>query len=635
MSTGVTHPLDQLRKRLQSSLAMEPQFEHAWSDSDKTKKVFARIRAQHESLGAAPNSPAVADEVAYFRRHGQPNGWRGLKYTCIGAGSPDASGWCLLSETGLLEKLLALVQSGTEPRLQIKCFRALLACYWRVPYSKVGKELKTGWKLLRYWLALQLPLIGDQLGVKTDWFDVLSKHVNLLHDNPCGRYGPRLINGDSSELNAVIDVLNISSDSWIHEEAILAQIRTGISWDDVEFNNKIPNLLSISTGNNTRISGSLKIRCVAMLTSRYACCQNSLERSDLRDKAVSVIGNPWLDRGLWAERVTDSQGQPDEKARKMVDGWLKRSLIKDFFELLSYDGVGDPKRLKYWTRFIPYIEDMWFGLGPYTKEQRSEEINKFKVRAKGRLFNISKTTRYNNAFIMKIGSYLAIEFGQKGNAFFLFQGDRILKELSCSLVSNGEVNSISVNLLKSNYYNDLMLHLYHGYNWEDRFDAEIYPVIGHIVDKNVMSLNELASKYSLHVVDHRSKDGNFWVYADDRIEVITDSLKRLGFQYKSGKGWWRGETKRDVTEDAHIQQYQYTTYGYTQQTAVSKPAVTNKNMTGLSLSELINKYSLHVDDRRLKGGSYWVRTDDQVGVVSDSLMRLGFQYRAGKGWWRE
>ena len=61
--------------------------------------------------------------------------------------------------------------------------------------------------------------------------------------------------------------------------------------------------------------------------------------------------------------MLDQAGKPDDEAREMILGWLRRRLIKDFFELLSEDRAAEPRRLNYWLRFEPAIEDMWFVLG--------------------------------------------------------------------------------------------------------------------------------------------------------------------------------------------------------------------------------------------------------------------------------
>jgi hypothetical protein len=97
----------------------------------------------------------------------------------------------------------------------------------------------------------------------------------------------------------------------------------------------------------------MQIKCVASLVSRYAKCSERPEHQGLRDAAVSIVGNPWLRRASWDANVLGDTGQPDDGARELVYGWLKRRLITDFFELLSSDATGDRRRLDYWLRFEP------------------------------------------------------------------------------------------------------------------------------------------------------------------------------------------------------------------------------------------------------------------------------------------
>lgn len=50
---------------------------------------------------------------------------------------------------------------------------------------------------------------------------------------------------------------------------------------------------------------------------------------------------------------------------------------------------------------------------------------------------------------------------------------------------------------------------------------------------------------------------------------------------------------------------------------------------------LVNRYGLTVKDLRSDGGNLWVRTDDSVQEVNSWLSYWGFQYKAGKGWWKK
>ena len=217
---------------------------------------------------------------------------------------------------------------------------------------------------------------------------------------------------------------------------MFAQVNAATTLEDEGFKEKLLQLLLMAVGNGgVKTSEALRIRCVASLVSRYAGCKDRSEHVELRDAAVSTVGNPWLRRENWDAWVVNDKGKPDDLAREMVNGWLKRRLISDFFMLLSIGEKGDQRRLAYWLRFEPFIGDMWFALGTDAQKERGEHFDDFRSRAKGRLLDLEGATSDNNAFVMRIGEHLAVEFGAKGNAFFLFRWDSLDESLVSTLTS--------------------------------------------------------------------------------------------------------------------------------------------------------------------------------------------------------
>ena len=59
------------------------------------------------------------------------------------------------------------------------------------------------------------------------------------------------------------------------------------------------------------------------------------------------------------------------------------------------------------------IDAMWFALGTNAQNRSDEHFKKFKMWAAGRLLNLKGSTADNNAFVMQIGQYLAVEFLMK------------------------------------------------------------------------------------------------------------------------------------------------------------------------------------------------------------------------------
>lgn len=541
-------PLDILRARLLSTFNLDLGRADEWTDSVATERMTERVRQRHDGLGSPPDPATIASAVAHFRRSGLPDGWRGLKRVCFGAGSRDEMGWCVLSDKALREKLMNLAQNQEQARKRVRCFQSLLASYWSFSLKSADEEEKTGWLALREWLDARLPSVVRDSVRTPGWLSTLVANRNLLRDDPCAKYGAKLLAGDGSEFHAAIAGLGIPSDSWVPEEAVVAQMRAGAALGHDRFRDTLPRLLSIATEKiGLVLSRSLQTRCVALLVSRYVKIPSQPEDIALRDAAVDIIGNPWLRKASWDAWVVDECGRPDDGGREMVYGWLKRRLIKDFFELLSQDGTGDSRRLDYWLRFEPFIDDMWFALGTNARCRRGESFKDFRSRAKGRLLNLESTTANNNAFIMRMGDHVAIEFGENGNALYLFRWGDLPSAVSQKLLSGRERADVTIHQLKSSdrVIDKPMRHVdspVSMVSWEQKFDADICPLLGQRPKERpafVPYLEMLLKGYGFEGEDRRPQGGALWVLADDSHSAFSSKVRGLGFKYHSGKGWYK------------------------------------------------------------------------------------------------
>ncbi|MFN3630206.1 MAG: EH signature domain-containing protein, partial [Casimicrobiaceae bacterium] len=522
MSTRQMTPLKALRKMLQEAFAASLRHSDGWTDDRANQKMVEKLRARHEGPGAPRDTKTIESAVLFYRRTGQPEGWRGLKRVCFGLDLMVDNGWCIFSDEALRERLFWLAQGQATARKRIKCFQALLSSYWRFPLHDAEPNAHAGWLSLRRWLDRNLQSIEHDLQNERKtvprWFATLKEHRNLLHEHPCERYAPKLLSSDTTELSAVMDGLGIPSDSWVPKEAVLAQVVVACRRTHAELVSALPNLLKIIEAKGAfELAKSLRRRCVALLVSRYAKVPRSPENTRLRNAAVLEIGNPWLHRASWDAYVVDNHGRPDHAAREMVFRWLKQRLIKDFFELLATDRAGDRRRLDYWLRYEPFIEDMWFALGSATRNRHDRAFQEFRTRAKGRLLHLGGTTPENNAFVMKIGGYLICEFGETGNAFYLFSMDDLPPWISRMLMSGADGWDVEISQLKSAHYAILKMNhrdrLSAFESWEQKFDAEICRLLGLQPKERpafVPDLESLLKQYQLHAEDKRPKGGAIW-----------------------------------------------------------------------------------------------------------------------------
>ena len=526
--------------------------------SDPTEIIQARLRVQrdHSSAGIVGDQRSISAAMASLRADGNIKGFRELKYVCLGMGTVYANGWCALADGHLRNHVANLVEAQPEMRRRIRCFQALLASFWGFPlnHKETSIEARAGFVELRKWLRSERERILKSREPKPSWFNALTKHLVLLSDQPCDKFGLALLLGDASEFEDARESLAIPGDSWVIEEAVIAQMQAGCGLDDDAFKEKLPNLVNIVTGRSgVELGVPLRQRSVSLLVSRYSNCRERPEQIELRDAAVAIIGNPWLRRANWDACVVDANGKPDNQSREMVNGWLKRRLISDFFQLLSVDGTGDRRRVEYWLRFEPLIEDMWFALGWEAQNRRGEQFNDFKDRAKGRLLDLDRSTSDNNAFVMKVGRYLLVEFGAKGNAMFVFEWDRLSQGMFETLTSGRARASVHIDLLKDKNYLERLIHRDAASQpWERRFDACLVPRIGRpgapprsvkvgsSVSLPVSSkdpIREFAIVNALRVEDNRSKGGALWILGVEQPSNVAAQLSAWGFRSKSPRGW--------------------------------------------------------------------------------------------------
>lgn len=537
--------LSELNAGLAKSFSGGARHPETWSDVARMEK--ARIQVEREFGGAAIQADprSIMASVAEFKRTRSVSNFRELKYICLGAGAVDTRGWCILADEELRDKVARRISEEKQAHRRLRCYQALLATYFSFPINSIQPEAKAvkGWENLRTWLRTQRGRMAAATGNPLPWVKALEAHAQLLTDKPCDRFGAEMLKGNTKALNDALDGLSIPRDSWVVEEAVFAQIEAADRLVDSSFSATLPDLISIVNGKSGIVLvDSLKIRCVAALVSRYARSSNRPEIPALRDLATNVIGNPWLRRANWDAWVR-TDGRPDSDAREMIFGWLKGRLVADFFELLSADGVNDSRRLAYWLRLVPFIEDMWFALGTSALSRRDSNFNEFRNRARGRLLELEGTTADNNAFAMRIGEYLAVEFGAHGNAFYLLRWDSLPPAVNRALTSGKLSEAIAISQLRPSNNAMRLIHRDSQVavkSWEQKFDDTLVPALGIELDSRPACIPEievLLQELSVEVFDGRRLGGAIWIRHHERNTHLARKLSSMGFVFRTGRGW--------------------------------------------------------------------------------------------------
>ena len=393
--------------------------------------IRAEVRALRALVGGAGASSGGSQDrigaaVALFRETGRLTDTRTARLVCWGTRIATPSQPALLDDGERFAPLLDEVDGyRTFPRPYRSCWRGLLDGYLRYDPDEAATTGRRNWGLLREYLNDNLPGL-ERSGQPPDWLTVIDGHANILTEDPCARYGAGLVEASDDPLEILRRELSAGDSSWSSVRRIFeAQIAAAVGFDDRRFRRALPRVLEVIDAHPL-----LADAAIARVLDRYAEVVPPEVEPGLRDASVSRWGNPWL--GWNDKKWTQVRGG----TRQMVSSWLKLRFIETFFGLLSEDKANDQRRIAFWKKQVDDIDDMYFALGESAYTDPRPDFRALHQEMKGRLLKLENGGgARNNAFIMRIGGHVFVEFGEKGNAMFAFDGEQLPFDLSRRTIS--------------------------------------------------------------------------------------------------------------------------------------------------------------------------------------------------------
>jgi len=479
----------------------------------------------------------------------------------------DASKPCILEDQDCFQAVLnpknGLGQWVGHPRRFRRCYRGLMSSYFSYNWRNASKPDvgQKNWQKLRKYLWKHNEQIVDGT-VNLDWVDVAREHRDVFSDNPCSAYADAALDGDTEQIDIVTRELGIGQDSWFQWELIMAQVRHAIGLGDGAFKALIPNLLALIAGNEL-----VREQAMIQILDRYAGSAEPGLHQELRDRAVAWWGNPWLpsDEVRW--------GGVKKGTRDLVAEWLRRDFIEAFFSKLARDGVGDKRRADFWLRYVKSMTDVHFGLGTHALFSRDRDFVVLREKMKGLSVRLQDPSATNNAFIMRIGPLVAVEFGGQSNALYGYDARRDLPFNTAMpfRVPVGAPNSLKhpppVRVLWMRHQDGI-----NGYRrWEEMFEAELKAQFGIVPDDQTQparrrrpqaapraredvatraprqpppyseeAFRKFIDEHGLRTRDSRAKGGNLHVYASSEDPQVELTLRTWGFDYQVAfQKWWK------------------------------------------------------------------------------------------------
>lgn len=592
-------PLETLRARLLAAADPQQIFRApVWGNPGVMTEALRDLKRVFDDDAGLPSEDLLQSTLQRFGSTREVGNFTELKHVCYGVTVPVPVGDSqlrVIDRKSLFNRLLILVeQREAQPKQFRRCYQGLLSGYFGYDrHADVPGSGGSNWKLLREYLGDKLGPIKRataQRGSIPDWLRTLMAHRNLLTDDPCSRYAAALVKGKATELKEACAGLGIANGSWVWGETLMAYMGAVCNGDDAHFRKDLAGVLDLVKERlNFKLAPTWATRATALAVARYSRCADKPEHPDLRDACLDWIGNPWLKRTAWDAQVKH------EPARKMVEGWLKRRLIKDFFELLAEDGGADLRRLNYWLKWEPQITDMWFVLGADARRNRSEPFVELRKRMTGRARVLGDNNSQNNAFVMRIGPLLVIEFGVTGNACYVFPASDFRTDL--------ETESLSIYALKQKEQATRLSHLS---QWESRFDYELKRLLQSVpASKGVLQPTEPAP-----AVRPPASHGERWN------------------ETRPGRAVDNAVSTRATTERTDLA---------TRPQSVPSPArgwhFTHEHFA--IVKGRCEQFGIEWEDNRPKKGALWVLLPDRTKRPGFSALldRFGFRYTAGKGFW--
>lgn len=515
-----------------------------FGDAQSMLKVADELE-QKFGEGRQPDQEIVAKILLSFLETGTLKSYREIKTASYGVAVPLVSGRSLVQARAEFGKFLRLVdQYRADPRRLKRCFQALLAAYFSIDGCDEESMLHQQWQTLRLYLATWLSTLAP-LAPKPDWLAAAEIHRDLLDENPTMRYGAALLQGDAGDFEHACVHLGISQSSWVRRQVVLSAIEAATSQDDAKFNAHLERLIGLLQENDfVRSVGAAK------LLNRYAEQRTVSEHAVLRTFAINTFGNPLINsnKPRWSEVSSD--------AREMVSNWLKGYLIERFFELLSQDGRTDKRRPKFWLKYRESIETVWFVLGSSAMSNWNQDFKKLRETMGNQCLSLEGATPGNNAFVMTIGKVHVVEFGEKGNATYVFDSDSLPFDLSR--------RHLSLVGLKHPNHLERLLHMDGRQLWEDKFSDALshygvypdrfaatdpasmrrrantrQPTAGISTPSNFEHVfRKFCADRGLRFEDTRSRGGELVVYTDAKNGRVSGTLGQWGFVFDRARERW-------------------------------------------------------------------------------------------------
>lgn len=546
------------------------------------------VEAEKLFQGYAKATPSKEDAYAAalcFLRDQPLDAWqRDMVATVLVTPIRELSGTVVLANPKFPMLLASYEDEAKRGDLWRLTWHGLLTSYFAFDPA-AGEELQAskGWNELRNFLERTWPLIDQQSGTLhiPDWVTVLRRESEVLSEQPVDKYARAYLTGDTGPVDRIAEHLGIPSSSWFWHSLVLGAVRRATSDSDTVFRQLIPRLIQL-----IQSKPGFRDEAIERILVRYYNCKDTLQNEHLRDFVVQPT--VWKNPKLRAAGIATAWHRVPEPVWMMVLKWVNKRTLKDFFDILAARNQADAGRLAFWSQYFEQISAtrLVFGADTMALKNRDQEVRNLIAREEGDYAQLT-ANRDVDAFMMRIGNFVAVEFSKKPNAAYVYTAASLEFDFSQRYFTGGTDD------LRYGYYNSGVLRITHTPGWESRAAYELKR-LGIVPDQESMS---------------RPDYGNNHTEKTSPQEALPKAKAAIHAR----------ESNRSTGP-------------------IASPAHAAKSSTALDmvfLRKLVERYpgALIRDKRESSGGRLWVEDLGQNQPLATDLNALGFKWANKRQAW--
>ena len=354
----------------------------------------------------------------------------------------------------LLEKYETEVKTGDLWRLT---WHGLLTSYFSFNPVEATATDSNGWLQLREFLERTWPQMSKQSGngVIPDWVNVLRMDGAVLTRNPVDKYAALYLDGNTEKVDRLKEDLGIPYSSWFWHQLVLSAVRNATKLSDSNFKNLIPRLIEL-----IREKPAFRDEAIELILTRYHAVANVGPHDELREFVIHK--DIWRNPKLKSSGMAPAWNRVPDEVWRMVMAWVTERALKDFFDILATRNSSDAGRLAFWSKYLQQI--VWtrlvFGSETMALQYSNKAVKELIARERGDYAELLANKK-SDAFMMQIGSYIAVEFSVTSNAGYVYDIKKLKFDRNAKHYNGGTDD------LKYGFSTGEGLRILHTPGWEE------------------------------------------------------------------------------------------------------------------------------------------------------------------------